>query len=335
VTSWPQVAGESAGALRERMRTRLSAALEPLLPAGARVAYVGAGITNVGDAALAVATRAWLARRGGDPWIEADRRTYSRSALARHLGADGVIVLAGGGSLGDVWPSQEALRRRVLAEFPEHRVVQLPQTIRFRVPDPAAAAVYRAHPRLTLLVRDRPSVEVAREDLGVEAALCPDMAWFLEPPPPARVTRRVVWLLRDDQESTRGTPDGRLAPSGVPDAVDWPLPRRGLGRWAKRVVARSLRWPLPDAGRRALVRRWDAAQGRARLEAGLALLSGAGLVVTDRLHAHILALLLGIPTVIFPEANGKLRAFHEAWTASCSDVTWCDSLAEARAVVGG
>ena len=158
-----------------------------------------------------------------------------------------------------------------------------------------------------LAPRARPSdVAIARDELGVDATLCPDMAWFLDLPPAPRTSGRVLWLLREDQESTRGTP-GTLRPWAAPPPSTGP--RRGAARPAGRSASsrpRSLRWPLPDADVGTLVRRWDAAEGRARLDAGLPLLSGASLVVTDRLHAHILALLLGIPTVVLPEANGKL-----------------------------
>jgi pyruvyl transferase EpsO len=37
-------------------------------------------------------------------------------------------------------------------------------------------------------------------------------------------------------------------------------------------------------------------------------------VVTDRLHAHLLALLLGIPHVVLDNSYGKLHHFIAAWT---------------------
>jgi pyruvyl transferase EpsO len=37
-------------------------------------------------------------------------------------------------------------------------------------------------------------------------------------------------------------------------------------------------------------------------------------VVTDRLHGHILALLLGIPHVVLDNSYGKLHHFIRTWT---------------------
>ncbi|MEG8022012.1 polysaccharide pyruvyl transferase family protein [Sphingomonas aerolata] len=54
---------------------------------------------------------------------------------------------------------------------------------------------------------------------------------------------------------------------------------------------------------------------RARVARGLTLLSRGRQIVTDRLHAHILALLLGIPHVALDNEYGKLSAYIAAWTA--------------------
>jgi pyruvyl transferase EpsO len=37
-------------------------------------------------------------------------------------------------------------------------------------------------------------------------------------------------------------------------------------------------------------------------------------VVTDRLHAHLLSLLLGIPHAVLDNSYGKLSRFLDAWT---------------------
>ena len=44
------------------------------------------------------------------------------------------------------------------------------------------------------------------------------------------------------------------------------------------------------------------------------MLSTGGLVVTDRLHAHILSLLLDIPHVLLDNSYGKVAGFADQWT---------------------
>lgn len=49
--------------------------------------------------------------------------------------------------------------------------------------------------------------------------------------------------------------------------------------------------------------------------AGVRVLASAPMVVTDRLHAHILAVLLGIPHVAMNNNYGKVGAVYEAYTS--------------------
>jgi pyruvyl transferase EpsO len=90
------------------------------------------------------------------------------------------------------------------------------------------------------------------------------------------------------------------------------LRRRGLARWS-----------------RPLLRRTYSPLARQRLARGLRILSAGEVVITDRLHGHILSLMLGIPHVILDNSYGKLSSFHEAWTATADDVHFAASPADA------
>jgi pyruvyl transferase EpsO len=100
-----------------------------------------------------------------------------------------------------------------------------------------------------------------------------------------------------------------------------PLPARLLARY--------------PGGRRAVGRLIEATydwQARRRVRAGCHLLASGRVVVADRLHAHILCLLLGIPHVVLDNNYGKLRRFCETWdTLSSPLVRWAESPAEALA----
>lgn len=325
----------TASATCARLAALVERALDPLVPRGVPTLLVGSGITNVGDAAIAVATHRYLRARGTSV-LGMDRRTYDPALATRFLGRDGTLLLAGGGTIGDVWPSQAALRRRVLTDLPDVRTVQLPQTVHFTTPAAmdAAAPDDRAARRLTVLVRDDESLASVRARWGIEALLVPDMAFLLgsaAAPPP---TQDVVWLLRSDQESTRVTPQRTLGPSPVATSVDWPPPGASRRRRLRRWLAKSL-GVLGGAAprRRAAIARWDDAEATDRLEAGLALIATGRVVATDRLHGTIFGMLLGRPVVALPDRHGKLRSFHRTWTRDGADVTWCETVDEARAAV--
>lgn len=286
---------------------------------------------NVGDSAIWLGTCRWLAARGLRVVYASDARYFSAVALRRRLARGGLVLLNGGGNLGDLWPLSQAFRERVLGELPDYRVLQLPQTIGFR--DPAAIGPVRAalgaHPDFTLLVRDRTSQELAERELELPAAACPDMAFALGPlARPRAPDEDVSFLIRTDAESALGAPPAGLAAR----CRDWLDHERSSVDRLHDELARSLRRRprSPGAAFRLLSRLQDAC-ARRRLRRGCALLARGEVVVCDRLHGHVLSVLLGIPHVCLPEAHGKLRAFHDLWTREAEGVVFADSWREALA----
>lgn len=327
--------------LRE-IRGSIDAVLGPLIAPGAPIAIVGyPNHPNVGDGAIWVGEVAWLRERGGDVAFTCDEDGYRRDAMASALGPDGTILLHGGGNFGDLWPQHQLLREQVVRDFPEHRIVSLPQTMRFE--DPAALerarSCFDGHDRVTLLFRDEQSLAAARDRFASPSLPCPDLALALGPRAriaPPRVER--LWLSRDDDERRQQ----RLLPTlpGADDlVVDWlgdeALPERTRLRTLRRAAGRAgraiARRPPPiSALSRAQVRVGDALAAQ-RLHYGERLLCQGRTVVTDRLHAHVLCVVLGIPHVIVDTGYGKLRGFHEAWTAGLEFVRVADNAAAALA----
>src|SRR3546814_17237088 len=66
-----------------------------------------------------------------------------------------------------------------------------------------------------------------------------------------------------------------------------------------------------------------------RFKRGLAMLAAGELVVTDRLHAHILSLLLDIPHVLLDNSYGKVAGFADQWTAAYGGLMRATGRAEA------
>ncbi len=285
---------------------------------------------NIGDSAIWLGELAALRGLGVEVVYACDQRSYVPAHLRAALGAEGAILLHGGGNLGDLYPLFQRLRERVLADFPDRLTLQLPQTVARMSPATEARMRRLAgrHEGLRVLARDEATRHWFGDRLGIDAPLCPDSAFCLgaRPAPPGE---GVLWLARTDDESARGT----LAP--LPPGVrvaDWPAPtfvwhrRRMMSRRASFAVS-----ALPAPGGRF----WRPATGlyarlaSERLATGLHLLGGAGAVVTDRLHAHILSLLAGVPHVLRDNATGKLRGCYELWTGASPLAHWSDDDREA------
>jgi len=76
-----------------------------------------------------------------------------------------------------------------------------------------------------------------------------------------------------------------------------------------------------------------------RVDRGLRLLSRGRMIVTDRLHGHILGLCLGIPQVVLDNSYHKISSTFETWTAPSPITCWADSIEQAmnqcQSLVGG
>jgi exopolysaccharide biosynthesis predicted pyruvyltransferase EpsI len=336
---------ELIAALNRRIKTSLAA----LIPNGKPVALLDfPWHMNSGDSAIWLGELEFLRRNRNpivylcDPW------SYSPREAEKRMG-DAMILIHGGGNFGDIYLENQALRERAAADFPDRRIVQLPQTVWFSTSEASesAASVFMRHPDFTLMVRDRRSGEFAEDGLGIPAVLCPDMAFALgalaRSSAPAK---EVVWLGRTDIESTAPTIP-RDPQVEVRDWVDYERPDV-----TPRIAVRSAVQKAAGSARTSLMNyrgrfREALPQGkllhklhaRGRLAHGCDLLARGRVVVTDRLHGHILSVLLGIPHVLMDNNYGKNRSFYETWTHDLDLVRWAnpgdDPLQLARSLVPG
>lgn len=320
-----------ARVLIRRLRREIRRSVEPLLEGRSSVALLDfPAHPNVGDSAIWLGELSLLADLGiGEPRYVCEAETFEPAALRRSRA--GTILLHGGGNLGDLYPHHQELRERVIRSFPDRTIVQLPQSICFREQGnlERARRAIGEHPDIVLLLRDRRSLEFAREKFEAPSQLCPDTAfWLGRQSRRERPRRDRLWLMRTDGEAaTRTTAIGQTETvmdwleddrSAVFRVHRWLQPWAARGGWGplRRMAAGLLHWTYTR-------------QATDRLERGLRLLGSSRRVVTDRLHAHILCIMLGIPHAVMEDRYGKIDAFYRTWTSECDLARRADSTEEA------
>lgn len=282
--------------------------------------------SNIGDSLIWLGELAYFERHGGRrPAYVCTTAGFDAAALGSAL-PEGPIFLSGGGNFGDIWPRFQAFRHQVLAAFPGRRIVQLPQTIHFSTPAALADTrdAIRRHGNFTMLVRDEASLRVALEQLECDARLCPDMAFCMGPQrrADAAPSHDIVALLRTDKERL-GEAETPVAPAGLSLlTTDW-IRREPKPTLTQRAV-NAVRRIFPEDP-------YDLFAGRAKAERarGIALLSSGRVVVTDRLHGHILSVLLDLPQVVLDNSYGKISGFSALWTHDVAGVHGSTTLASA------
>lgn len=304
--------GLTDGSLDDLRRQTLEI-LGALLPSGTKAALVDfPNHRNHGDHLILLGELAYLKQLNVEISYIADPSRYDPSDL-RHFLPYGPILLHGGGSFGDRWVETQAFRERVVADFPDRTIIQLPQGIEFSDGPLLRRAqhVYGAHPNLIHLIRDHAGVAETRRLFSNNRVLfCPDMALGFQDvgkQPNPKVD--VLYLRRQDSESVPGSTD--IVPKHLSTIErDWGFSRVDEVRWRIYHIIgaigrrfRFLRRFLYPAQRRMYVE-----LAKLNVKSALNILSLGRIIVTDRLHATVLAGLMGKKVVAIDNANGKVAA---------------------------
>lgn len=323
-------------AMLAELRSQTERILDSVIPPNGDVAYVEFSISpNVGNHLMWLATMNYLRSRRRRVRYVAHHLNYRAEDLRSAIGSGPILITGGVGASG-IWPSIRGLRHQVITDNPANPIVLLPQTVTFRNYQERAEsqAVLGLHPNLTVLPRDRVSLQVATASYpSARVLLSPDLAFLL---PPQRRRRpadhRAVWLARDDIEG------GGLTPPEDVYRFDWAWPSPSEWRSAYALLRASgmmsrlrkrFRQPIVQrVANRALVRSYELIS-RLTLAYGNQIADRGQVFVTDRMHGHLLALLRGQPSVLLPDAFGKNRSIYEAWSSRFECVHWADSVDDA------
>lgn len=301
-----------------RLQQALREAVAGVLPSNGDYAVLDfPNHSNIGDSAIylgeAILLREHFQR---SPKLVTEARDIDLKNIAS-LATEVTLILHGGGNFGDLYPIHQNFRDAVLKQFPDRKIVIFPQSIHFQDANniELTSDAINAHPDLTMMVRDHVSLEFARKHYRCKILLVPDMAFMIGPvTPPSKPNSRILALIRKDKESVLSDSSSlNNFPHSV-ENVDWPP--ENTARTIFEFMPDKLRQYLPPVlhGRRPSVPAAFELLARQRVQRGFEILAQGEIVLTDRLHAHILSLLLGRPHVILDNSYGKIANFASAWT---------------------
>lgn len=289
---------------------------------------------NVGDSAIWLGQLAYLRKYRPDcsvVWVS--ETAMGKWPTLPALPERTVILINGGGNLGDLWPAHQTHRERVIEHYRDHRIIQLPQSIRFQSPESRArcAAAFQSHPDFFILARDRESLDLAKEVNGARTLLSPDMALALGNLKRQSMPRHdCLALLRTDHEGLGfEEASGHSWVNSNWIVADWRDERVTVAQRTDRLFAR---YPRRTRLLRPLLYKRLATE---RMQRGCRLLESGRVVITDRLHAHLLCSLLGIPHVVLDNNYRKIARFREVWKTGEGLCVPATSLAEAQELAKG
>lgn len=280
---------------------------------GRRIIYIDYPLhRNIGDLLINTGTEAFFREHGHT--VKRRYNLYDLPAQIPDVDADDVFVFHGGGNLGDLYPEHLDAMSSVLRRFPNNQVVQFPQTVYFKNDGERErrCAELRAHPRTTVFVRDRRSLDALQEFDVPRVRLIPDMAHQLYGSliaQPSTPTKDSLYFFRKDVEG--GSLPARISRERD-SSVDWDDCIHLPDRLACAFFIRATRWTKSMGHAVDVHRGWYHYRDN-MIQSGIQLLSEPATIYTNRLHAMLLGLLLGRQVFWFDNSYGKLSSYVGSW----------------------
>lgn len=247
------------------------------------------------------------------------------------LSDDVVILLMGGGNFGDLWRWFQEFRLRVIESYPNNRIIMFPQSVWYQDESliQKDAEIMSKHKDLHLCARDQYSYDfMVRHFSSNDIILVPDMAFCINEerliPYRSRSTDRKLFFKRIDKEMSESTPDCIGEDTEI---HDWPTIERkpGILWWlgkmcgvAKRLKSMECLAALVYAAVDFMA--FHYLRGKF-VRTGCEFLAPYCKVITTRLHAMILSILLDKQVDYIDNTTGKLSAFADTWLNDIDTVT--------------
>ena len=277
---------------------------------------------NVGDLLIYAGTEAFFKEYKINIRLRRCLQTFDINEVKKNITKNTTIICHGGGNLGDLYPLLQKLREELVINFPNNRIILLPQTGYFSNQDEMkkSAAIFSAHKDCHLFARDLPTLELLK-NFSDKVILCPDMAHQLYGEFPLKnkvesIEKNKLYFLRKDIEASQLEKNIESTLSASAVVKDWDDIVTSNDIMYARIYSKLARISnishlsiFKDKINDLWYKHTLNIIERARNE-----FMKYDLVVTSRLHGHIFSCLLGIPNQVCDNSYGKNLGYYNQWT---------------------
>lgn len=277
--------------------------------------------TNIGDSAITVSEIAFIKALGYKVKEISfnEYKRYVRIINKRILKSRKLVLLHGGGNMGNQWLREEILRRNILRSITKNTIFVFPQTI-FYTPDATGESeklksvdFYNNKKTLTLVAREQVSFDLMKELYpNTEILLSPDIVLSADPSAfdiERHERKGILFILREDPEKA------------MSDDI-----RSNL---IKKVEELGVDYRLSDMYSDKPVTKENRA---AIVSEKMNEFAAAKLVITDRLHGMVFAAITATPCIVFGNYNQKVKGTYD-WISYLPYIKFTDSVKEAEKLI--
>ncbi|MEB3181391.1 MAG: polysaccharide pyruvyl transferase family protein [Nostocaceae cyanobacterium] len=258
------------------------------------------------------------------------------------------IFLHGGGNLGDIWPKFQNFREQIISKYHDRPIIIFPQTVYFANHDNllATANIFNSHPKLMIFVRDNFSYKIAQKYFDkCQVIKAPDMAFQLAGMPGLsgninhQNKKNILYQCRQDIEINQIFASDFINDLSDLFIEDWTSYKyrnyyQKMGKmwrlaeisecWKEgkvispEFISRQI-WKYLHSSAAKFTNLYNPRIHRKSfglMHMGVYQFNQYRLIITNRLHGHILCTLMNIPHIFLPNSYYKNESFYEDWTYS-------------------
>jgi len=254
---------------------------------------------NIGDAAIVLGEEEFIKDNLSEyeyiKLTEDEENQEKIEEIKQIITDEDIILLHGGGNLGDEYVLLEERRRLIIESFPNNKIILMPQTIHFKDTEygrnelEKTKKVYNNHKNLTLIARENISLEIMKKEFyNANVILTPDIVMYLNETE-KRERNGVLLAMRSDVEKVLTPEQMQKINEDISKHFD--------------IVKTTDTYLLEDeitceTRHKVVGDKWEEFRN-------------AELVITDRLHGMIFAAITSTPCIAVSNYNHKIKSSFE------------------------
>lgn len=270
---------------------------------------------NIGDNAIAVAEEQLLDNYFAEYekyYMQEDFLDVCCQRVKEFITDEDVILLHGGGNIGDTYVMPEKGRRKVIETFPNNKIIIFPQTAYFSDTENGkkelkiSKQIYNKHKHLVILAREKKSYNLMKENFtNATVYLTPDIVMTLNKAVD-KPRKGALLLFRQDVEKTLNEQKFEQIKNIVSKKyLSYNISDMNVGETILNNVAGEYRTSLLDG-------KFNEFQT-------------SEVVITDRLHGMIFAAITQTPCVVFGSLTHKIVESY-TWLQNLEYIQFCKDI---------
>lgn len=253
---------------------------------------------NIGDHAISIAENLLLKNIKNKQIIEIPGRYYDLfdKEIKKDVAKEDVIIITGGGFIGSLWINEENMVRSIIKNFPENKIIIMPQTIFFEETEDGqeelkiSKKIYENHKDLHIFTREEKSFQYCKEKLEdmKNIYLVPDIVTYLDYQLPKEKREGILLCLRSDKE-------------------------RVISKDSSDILVNKLKClKLPIKETTTVINKNISIRKRNKIfENKINEFKKSKIVITDRLHGMIFAAITATPCIAMDNLSGKVKGVYK------------------------